>query len=101
MAITIAIGAIGTIVAIGGIGAMTAVVMKFGTIVAIHVIGAIGFICAIGSSNDPLTVNGDSELSIAIKWIKWRHLNGANGDCDRHWCNSPNHRCRFTLDFRP
>ena len=31
---------------------------------------------------DPLTLNGDSELSIAIEWIKWRHFNGANG---RQW----------------
>ena len=48
----------------------------------IMVNGATGSISAIGSPNDPLTLNGDCELSIAIEWIKWRHLNGANG---RQW----------------
>ena len=79
------------------------------TIVAIVVNGATGSIGAIGSPNDPLTLNGDCEQSIAIEWIKWRHLNGANGrlwrlplapmnvangDCDRHWRHSPNHHWR-------
>ena len=52
------------------------------TIVAIVTNGATGSIGAIGSPNDPLTLNGDCELSIAIEWIKWRHFNGANG---RQW----------------
>ena len=146
MAITIAIGAIGTIVA------KAALIVKFCTIVAIDVIGAIGAIVAIGtngspsspfaplsplhhcphchkwiaivaiavngatgsigSPNDPLTLNGDCELSIAIEWIKLRHLIGANGrqwrsplapmdvaivangDCDRQWRHLPNRHWR-------
>ena len=56
---------------------------KWIEIVAIVVNGATGSIGAIGSPNDPLTLNGDCELSIAIEWIKWRHLIGANGD--RQW----------------
>ena len=80
--------------------------------VAIVVNGATGSIGAIGSPNDPLTLNGDCERSIAIEWIKWPHLNGANGrqwrsplapmdiaigangDCDRHWRHSSNRHWR-------
>ena len=80
--------AIGTFVAILAIGAMAAVVMKFSTIIAIDVIstigaigatvanespcvsivvsGATGSIGAIELPNDPLNLNGDYELSIAI-----------------------------------
>ena len=82
MAITMAIG---TFVAILAIGAMAAVVMKFSTIITIDIIstigatvanespcvsivvsGATGSIGAIDLLNDPLNLNGDYELSIAI-----------------------------------
>ena len=52
---------------------------------AIGANGATGSIGAIRSPNDPLTLNGDCEISIAIEWIKWRHLNGANGRYWRQW----------------
>ena len=99
-----AIGTIVDIVAISGIGAIAAVVMKFGTIIAIITIVAIDTIVAIVTNEsplssivtldqlapldrqkilDPLTLNGDCELSIAIESIKWRHLNGANSRCTK------------------
>ena len=38
---------------------------------------------AIGSPNDPLSLDGGLEMSITTEWLKWHHLIWSNGD--QHW----------------